>query len=111
MARPENRSEARALSLTLPVEAFNYLALLASLGKLGRTVARVMRLRMDRVRAQVRERIAHGMRRDLRMHFIERARVPEEREELVAVALAQQQRHAAHDDEAPRQRRHAEQDE
>jgi len=37
MARPENRSEARALSQTLPVETFNYLALLATLGKLGRT--------------------------------------------------------------------------
>ncbi|MGD0332174.1 MAG: hypothetical protein ABSA90_02835 [Xanthobacteraceae bacterium] len=37
MARPENRSEARALSLTLPVETFNYLALLATRGKLGRT--------------------------------------------------------------------------
>ena len=37
MARPENRSEARALSLTLPMETFNYLALLATLGKLGRT--------------------------------------------------------------------------
>ncbi len=37
MARPENRSEARALSLTLPIETFNYLVLLANLGKLGRT--------------------------------------------------------------------------
>jgi hypothetical protein len=37
MARPENRSEARALSLTLPLETFNYLVLLASRGKLGRT--------------------------------------------------------------------------
>ena len=37
MARPENRSEARALSLTLPEETFNYLVLLAALGKLGRT--------------------------------------------------------------------------
>jgi hypothetical protein len=37
MARPENRSETRALSLTLPIETFNYLALLATLGKLGRT--------------------------------------------------------------------------
>jgi len=37
MARPENRSDARALSLTLPIETFNYLALLATLGKLGRT--------------------------------------------------------------------------
>jgi hypothetical protein len=37
MARPENRSEARSLSLTLPTETFNYLVLLASLGKLGRT--------------------------------------------------------------------------
>jgi len=37
MARPENRSDARALSLTLPIETFNYLVLLANLGKLGRT--------------------------------------------------------------------------
>jgi hypothetical protein len=37
MARPENRSEARALSLTLPVETFNYLVLLATHGQLGRT--------------------------------------------------------------------------
>ena len=37
MARPENRSDARALSLTLPIETFNYLVLLAKLGKLGRT--------------------------------------------------------------------------
>lgn len=37
MARPENRSDAKALNLTLPLEAFNYLALLATLGKLGRT--------------------------------------------------------------------------
>ena len=35
MARPENRSEARPLSLTLPDETFNYLVLLATLGKLG----------------------------------------------------------------------------
>jgi hypothetical protein len=37
MARPENRSESRALSLTLPIETFNYLVLLATRGKLGRT--------------------------------------------------------------------------
>jgi len=37
MARPENRSEARALSLTLPVETFNYLALLVMLGEPGPT--------------------------------------------------------------------------
>jgi hypothetical protein len=37
MARPENRSEAQSLSLTLPTETFNYLVLLAKLGKLGRT--------------------------------------------------------------------------
>ena len=36
MARPENRSEAQPLSLTLPEETFN-LVLLATLGKLGRT--------------------------------------------------------------------------
>ena len=37
MARPENRSAARSLNLTLPEETFNYLALLATRGKLGRT--------------------------------------------------------------------------
>ena len=37
MAQQENRSEARALSLTLPIETFNYLALLANSGKLGRS--------------------------------------------------------------------------
>jgi hypothetical protein len=37
MARPENRSEARALSLTLPRNTFNYLVLLATQGSLGRT--------------------------------------------------------------------------
>ena len=35
MARPENRSEARSLSLTLPEETFNYLVFLATLGNLG----------------------------------------------------------------------------
>ena len=37
MARPENRSDPRSLNLTLPAEAFDYLVLLATLGKLGRT--------------------------------------------------------------------------
>jgi hypothetical protein len=37
MARPENRSDAQSLSLTLPTETFNYLVLLARLGKFGRT--------------------------------------------------------------------------
>ena len=37
MARPENRSEARALSLTLPEETFNYLVLLATRVKIVRT--------------------------------------------------------------------------
>ena len=37
MARPENRSDARSLSLSLPTETFNYMVLLATLGKLGRT--------------------------------------------------------------------------
>jgi len=37
VARPENRSDARSLSLSLPTETFNYLVLLATLGKLGRT--------------------------------------------------------------------------
>jgi hypothetical protein len=37
MARPENRSEAQSINLTVPTETFNYLVLLAKLGKLGRT--------------------------------------------------------------------------
>jgi len=37
MARPENRSEARSLNLTLPREAFDYLVLLVMRGKPGRT--------------------------------------------------------------------------
>jgi len=37
MARPENRSDARSLSLTLATETFNYLVLLATLGKLAPT--------------------------------------------------------------------------
>jgi hypothetical protein len=53
MARPENRSEARALSLTLPVETFNYLVLLATRGKLGRTE--------NEVAAHILVREAHAM--------------------------------------------------
>jgi hypothetical protein len=37
MARPENRSESRSLTVSLPLETFNYLVLLASRGKIGRT--------------------------------------------------------------------------
>jgi len=37
MARPENRSNPQSLTLTLPSETFDYLVLLATLGKLGRT--------------------------------------------------------------------------
>jgi len=51
MARPENRSEARSLSLTLPEETFNYLVWLATLGKLGRARgdvdAQVLRVALD----------------------------------------------------------------
>ena len=37
MARPENRSEGRTISISLPQETFDYLAWLATLGKLGKT--------------------------------------------------------------------------
>ena len=53
MARPENRSDARSLSLTLPTETFNYLVLLATLGKLGRTE--------NEVAAHILVREAHAM--------------------------------------------------
>jgi hypothetical protein len=62
MARPENRSEARALSLTLPIETFNYLVLLASLGKLGRTENEVATHILVRETYAMIERRFHDMR-------------------------------------------------
>jgi hypothetical protein len=62
MARPENRSEARALSLTLPTEAFNYLVLLATLGKLGRTENEVATHILVREVYAMIERHFHEMR-------------------------------------------------
>ena len=62
MARPENRSEARALSLTLPTETFNYLALLATLGKLGRTENEVATHILVREVYAMVERRFHEMR-------------------------------------------------
>jgi hypothetical protein len=62
MARPENRSEARALSLTLPTETFNYLVLLASLGKLGRTENEVATHILVRETYAMIERRFHEMR-------------------------------------------------
>ena len=62
MARPENRSEARALSLTLPTETFNYLALLATLGKLGRTENEVATHILVREVYAMIERRFHEMR-------------------------------------------------
>jgi hypothetical protein len=41
MARPENRSNPHQLTLTLPRETFDYLVLLATLGKLGRLESEV----------------------------------------------------------------------
>jgi hypothetical protein len=62
MARPENRSEARALSLTLPTETFNYLVLLATLGKLGRTENEVATHILVREVYALIERRFHEMR-------------------------------------------------
>jgi hypothetical protein len=62
MARPENRSEARALSLTLPTETFNYLVLLATLGKLGRTENEVATHILVREVYAMIERRFHEMR-------------------------------------------------
>jgi hypothetical protein len=62
MARPENRSEARALSLTLPIETFNYLVLLASRGKLGRTENEVATHILVREVYAMYERGFHDMR-------------------------------------------------
>ena len=70
MARPENRSEARSLSLTLPEETFNYLVLLATLGKLGRTETRLQPHSGARglrdVRARIPRRENPGRRSGLR---------------------------------------------
>ena len=62
MARPENRSEARALSLTLPTETHNYLVLLATLGKLGRTENEVATHLLVREVYAMIERRLHEMR-------------------------------------------------
>jgi hypothetical protein len=62
MARPENRSDARALSLTLPIETFNYLVLLASLGKLGRTENEVATHILVREAYAMHAQGFHGMR-------------------------------------------------
>jgi hypothetical protein len=62
MARPENRSDARALSLTLPTETFNYLVLLATLGKLGRTENEVATHILVREVYAMIERRFHEMR-------------------------------------------------
>jgi hypothetical protein len=60
MARPENRSDARSLSLTLPTETFNYLVLLATLGKLGRTENEVAAHILVREAYTMLERGFHG---------------------------------------------------
>ena len=62
MARPENRSEARSLSLTLPLETFNYLVLLATLGKLGRTENEVATHILVREVDAMHERAFHAQR-------------------------------------------------
>jgi hypothetical protein len=62
MARPENRSDARALSLTLPTETHNYLVLLATLGKLGRTENEVATHILVREVYAMIERRFHEMR-------------------------------------------------
>ena len=62
MARPENRSEARSVSLTLPEETFNYLVLLATLGKLGRTENEVATHILVRETSKMMERDFHEKR-------------------------------------------------
>ena len=62
MARPENRSEAQPLSLTLPEETFNYLVLLATLGKLGRTENEVATYMLVREAYALHQRGFHGQR-------------------------------------------------
>ena len=62
MARPENRSEARPLSLTLPEETFNYLVLLATLGKFGRTENEVATHILVREAYAMQERRFHEQR-------------------------------------------------
>jgi hypothetical protein len=62
MARPENRSEARALSLTLPIETFNYLVLLATRGQFGRTENEVATHLLVREANAMMERGTHDRR-------------------------------------------------
>jgi hypothetical protein len=62
MARPENRSEPRQLSLTLPQETFDYLVLLATRGKLGRTENEVATHILVREAFALHERGFHDQR-------------------------------------------------
>jgi hypothetical protein len=70
----------------------------------------VVRLRLHRVRGQVRERIARAVGRDLGGDRFERGRIPEEIQEAVAAALAGDKRRALDGDDHPRQHRHDDQD-
>jgi hypothetical protein len=56
MARPENRSDPKTLTVSLPLETFNYLVLLAIRGKLGRTE--------NEVAAHILVRETYAMQRD-----------------------------------------------
>ena len=58
----------------------------ARLLELGRAVAGVVRLRLHRVRGQVRERVVRAVGGDLAGDRVERGRVPEEVQEGVAAA-------------------------
>jgi hypothetical protein len=72
VARPENRSEVRALNLTLPEEAFNCLILLATLGKLAPTE--------NEVATHILVREAHAMHQ----RGFHEQRIPRGRSDLAA---------------------------
>jgi hypothetical protein len=61
---------------------------------------------MQRVRREMAEWLLRPMLVELALHRLERSGAPEEGEELLAAALADELADALHDDEVPGDRRH-----
>src|SRR5882757_2805412 len=78
----------------------------AGLLELGRAILGMMGLGMQRVRREMAERLLHAVHVELALHRLERGGAPEEVEELLAAALADELADALHDDQVPGDRRH-----
>ena len=81
----------------------------AGLGEPRSTVLRMMRLRMQRLAREMRERLGSAVLAQAGRHLVERGGVPEAVEKTPAAAPLHQPRQALGADQQPRQRRHGEQ--